>query len=526
MSDGNFDLVIVGAGASGGYTLKHLLQKLMDTDSHVRIAVVEQHHDFYKGVAYGLRSGKDALTITKLADFLPREELSRYLSWCKHSSEVELSLPVNKELQTLQLGKQIDETLIQADLTAFEALCTSRRNYGEYLAESILACCEQAAIGGRVTVETFEGEVVGIQADPQSGFVCDLVLEDGARKVRAKEVVVAIGSGTLRKIPFHKSTLNEAAGGSAPSENNVEYFEPYETNFDEAMQSIFSSCSTGKAQGPSKLLLIGANASALEVVFYCWMKWVRGELDFTIDMVSILGELPEIQLSVSTDSAIESMLLDDNSLTKLTASELHSISETLLKEGKSRKLPLFAYSGAINGQIFRALGLMSHSEAVTFLREYAVSLGRYQRKAESLYRNAADQLIEAGVMRVLAGAVQRVGSTIENSRISVLHTDGERSKTEYDYVVNCMGFEPIDSSINSSLISSLLKEGMVESSNGQAGFMVDNDFKTESGLHIMGPLLSGNFVQDNPVWHMEHVGRIFEFSKHLAAVLAKRLVNR
>jgi uncharacterized NAD(P)/FAD-binding protein YdhS len=525
VSDRNYDLIIVGSGSAGAYTLKHLVQLLNDTDSQVRIGVVDKYNEFYTGVAYGSRSGKDALTITKLKDFLPREELSRYLSWCKESSPAGLNLPVSEDLQKLQIDQQLPNTNVKISLAQFENFCTSRRHFGEYLASTTEECCRSAALTGRITVEKIHGEIVDIQQNSEHGFVCDLVTELSESKIIAKEIVLAIGSGVVRQIPYQNTPGSNTAQGLETCVENVVYYEPYEDDFDEAMRSLFLSCSIRDTGGKNKLLLIGANASALAVVFYCWMKWMIGELDFNIEMVSIAGELPEVQLSVSDDKIIETMLLDDSSLKQLTANQLHALSEQMLKEGKRMRLPLLAYSGTVNKQIFKALSLMSKEESVSFLRKYAVSLGGYQRKAECLYRNAVDQLVAADVLNIRAGVVRRTGSIVESSSISVLFSDEKQSTEEYGSVVNCMGFEPIDVDNGSVLIRNLLKSGMVESHDGQVGFAVDNDFKTVSGIHVLGPLLSGNFVQDKPVWHMEHVGRIYDFSNYLADVLFKRLVK-
>ncbi|MDB4224581.1 FAD/NAD(P)-binding protein, partial [Granulosicoccus sp.] len=512
MSDRNYDLIIVGSGSAGAYTLKHLVQILQNTDSQVRIGVVEKSNEFYTGVAYGSRSGKDALTITKLKDFLPHEELSRYFSWCEEKNPIRPNLPVSEDLQNLQIDQQSTDTNVGNSLTYFEDLCTSRRHFGEYLASTTEESCRSAALSGRITVEKIHGEINDIQQSSEHGFVCNLVTELSENKIHAKEIVLAIGSGVLRQIPYQETTDDNTAQDLQTCVDNAVYYEPYEDNFDEAMRSLFLSCAVNDTSGKNTLLLVGANASALEVVFYCWMKWMVGELDFNIEMVSIAGELPEAQLSASDDKEIETMLLDDSSLKQLTANQLHSLSEEMLKEGKRMKLPLLAYSGTVNKQVFRALSLMSKEESVSFLRKYAVSLGGYQRKAENLYRNAADQLLAAGVLNIRAGRVRRTGSSVDSSSISVLFGDGKRSAKQYGGVVNCMGFEPISTGSGSALIRNLLKRGMVESHEGQSGFAVDNDFKTVSGIHVIGPLLSGNFVHGKPVWHMEHVGRIYEFS--------------
>lgn len=495
----------------------------MSSDLHVRIGVVEKSGEFFTGVAYGKRSGSDALTITTLKDFLPPEELDNYLDWFGKTGIKNNRQPASEKIRALQNDTPTEQL---TERNALESICTSRRHYGQYLAESVEEICQQATRSANLSIEKITGEILDIQRIDDSQFSCDLVDESGKRsQLISKEVVIAIGSGSVREITNRERPADDAQNEPSVGGNEAPalYLKPYEHDFDAALSSVFADSRMQDKQQKGKVLLIGANASALEVAFHFWMKWKSGDLPFTIDLVSTAGVLPEVYVPAQTDTYIESLLLGDDELTSMTAESLHAVSEDLLQKAKSRGLPIASYMHVINDQIFRSIRRMPHDEAVRFLREYAVSLGKYQRKAESLYLKAAGQLVDAGVMAIRTGSVYLHEKSLDNGAVDIASDDGQIQTQAYDYIVNCMGFEPVDTDCRTPLIKNLLKGGMTESAARQCGFAVDEDFRTPTGLHIMGPLLSGNFIQGKPVWHMEHVGRIYEFSKNLADVLYKRI---
>lgn len=525
MSSNSFDLLFVGSGASSSYTLKHFVEVAMSSGLHARIGVVEKSGEFFTGIAYGQRSGSDALTITTLKDFLPPDELKNYLDWSEKTGIKNSLQPASQKIRDFQRDTPSAQSSDEAELH-LESICTSRKHYGNYLANTVSEVCQSAARKGLISVEKITGEVIDIRLNENAKFNCELVSRSGGHsELISKEVVIAIGSGSVREITGRESPTKEAEKKLSVHDNKPPalYLRPYEHDFDAALSTVFADTKLQEKNHNGRVLLIGANASALEVAFHFWMNWKSDGLAFNIDLVSTAGVLPEVYVPAPNDESIESLLLDDKQLESLSAEALHAASEDLLKKGKSKGLPIAAYMHLVNDQIFRSIKLMPRTEAIRFLREFAVPLGKYQRKAESLYLKAANQLIDAEMMVVRSGSVHLHEKTLESGMVDIVSTNGQSHPEQYDYIINCMGFEPVNTESSTPLIRNLLKRGMTESATMQSGFIVDDNFKTPSGLHIMGPLLSGNFIQGKPVWHMEHVGRIYEFSKGLADVLSKRI---
>ncbi len=79
-----YDIAIVGSGISCTYTLINYLSLLEQRSLHrtVRIAVLEKSGEFWAGIPYGRRSGRNALVISPLKEFIPQEpERSQFVSW-------------------------------------------------------------------------------------------------------------------------------------------------------------------------------------------------------------------------------------------------------------------------------------------------------------------------------------------------------------------------------------------------------------------------------------------------------------
>lgn len=73
----NYDLAIVGSGISCAYTSIHYLTLLENRSTAeskefqtVKIAVLDKSEEFWTGIPYGSRSGKQSLIITPLKEFL------------------------------------------------------------------------------------------------------------------------------------------------------------------------------------------------------------------------------------------------------------------------------------------------------------------------------------------------------------------------------------------------------------------------------------------------------------------------
>ncbi|MGL4883277.1 MAG: hypothetical protein ACRC8K_19785, partial [Waterburya sp.] len=84
-----YELAIVGSGISCAYTLIHyitcLKAKLSTIPSEVskaiKVAVIDKSGEFWTGIPYGSRTGKQSLIITALKEFLPQPERDRFINW-------------------------------------------------------------------------------------------------------------------------------------------------------------------------------------------------------------------------------------------------------------------------------------------------------------------------------------------------------------------------------------------------------------------------------------------------------------
>ena len=106
-------------------------------------------------------------------------------------------------------------------------------------------------------------------------------------------------------------------------------------------------------------------------------------------------------------------------------------------------------------------------------------------------------------------------------RVVVDAPAGASEHGELVAIINCSGTERLDSpDLRSALIRSLLERGWVRATGSGFGIRVSDDLETDTaGLYVIGPMLTGNVLRDDPAWNLEHCGRIALLARQLAAHL-------
>ena len=92
-----YDLAIIGAGISSAYTLIDYISLLEQSSSSagkerqhqpVKILVTEKSDEFWTGIPYGSRSGRNALLISPLQEFIPQQqERAHFIDWLNQNRE-------------------------------------------------------------------------------------------------------------------------------------------------------------------------------------------------------------------------------------------------------------------------------------------------------------------------------------------------------------------------------------------------------------------------------------------------------
>ena len=399
-----FDLVIVGSGASASFTLLHYLERLEGLRSRVSIAVIEKSGDFHGGIAYGKRSGEHALTITTLADFLPPEELDAFTRWIDDRDELPSSI------SPAQIAA-IDTN--EPDAVSMQQQCIPRRLFGRYLAKRVEVAIADAERLGDATVNLIQSEVLDIQERAGDGYtlICRQAGEGAAtRTIAASQVVLCLGSPPTSHLGLE--------GGSTVSGTGERIIDDlYEGDYDDRLHEITARLAAATLEDGSRprVLVVGSNASAMELLYSLHERHVNAGLDVQITVVSRMGTLPELSQARQgdqQDALFEEWMKRLKSEPHLSAEYLFESARTMMAEARAEGQPLVAYNGVVNRLLAAALASMSPQETHLFITRYANLLGRYKRLAEKEYVNAAAALQHAGLLDVIKGTVESMQETI------------------------------------------------------------------------------------------------------------------
>lgn len=505
----NSDLLIVGGGVSGLFTMIGLIDQAIASEKKIDITLVDDADEPFLGVAYGTSSGKSTLILTKLKDFFPQEELTKFGRWLYQSdlywqkSSV-YSLPIDRQENANDFIDLIGEH------------CVKRALIGQYFKERAKNAIDKGHSSGLVSVTVIPGSVTSIVHGNSRGTKKVQVLRTTGDSFTymAGEVILCIGRLPSRAIP----QISPGTG------NGTLVQDPYESNIDDIISSVAAEAESSTQSG-YKIAIVGANASALEVLYLISLldKAVKEKL--SIDIISMQGKLPTLNRSEKMQD--EKYLAEVDTIVANVASAANGSAErtyknvlNLLEEFKTSKIPFAIYNSAIDAYVQTSLVSMSDSEKLEYARAYGNLIGRYKRRIESNYNDAVLDLMNSGMSSVTPGRVTGYSYANDEICLEIVSEQDCSSRSGFDAVINCSGAEELSDQISRPLIKELLATQKIKPITGYScGVEVDSSFKTGGDIYVMGPLLAGNVLNGSVVWHMEHCGRIIAYSRDLASIL-------
>ncbi|MGA7938241.1 MAG: FAD/NAD(P)-binding protein, partial [Kovacikia sp.] len=253
-----YDIAIVGSGISCAYTLINYLSLLEQRSLPriVKVAVLEKSGEFWAGIPYGSRSGRNTLVISSLKEFIPQElERSQFVSWLSQNRHWIFDIPEYKYGKLSNKWLEINEVYMAQGL--WDELFIPRFTFGLYLQHRLTQLIESATTKGILQLSLLASEVKDIQ--PVNGlYKVDMAIASGHESLLAKKVILTIGSQSDRVINYFPEVENDIC-----FVNNL-----YEPSQDFNIHRICEFLERPENQAPSQVLILGANASALEVL-YC-----------------------------------------------------------------------------------------------------------------------------------------------------------------------------------------------------------------------------------------------------------------
>ncbi|WP_373541554.1 FAD/NAD(P)-binding protein [Chamaesiphon sp.] len=262
-----YDLAIIGAGSSSAYTLIHYItlleqqcnlkaQLILNSEHRqhqpVRILVTEKSGEFWTGVPYGMRSGRDALLISSLKEFMPQQlEREHFINWLDlHRESIFAPADRHGELARKWLSAN---TSAMSD-GRWDELFLPRSIFGLYLQQRLTALLAAASAKGLIEIDLVSVDVLDVRS------IDGIYRIDGKNADRfwAKKLVLAIGSPP--NVLFEECYSTELESEIC-CVNNM--YEPsLEANIDRICNSLESDRSARR-----QVLIIGSNASTLDALY-------------------------------------------------------------------------------------------------------------------------------------------------------------------------------------------------------------------------------------------------------------------
>ena len=518
----SYDLAIIGSGISCAYTLIHYLSLLAEKSvaaqnnevrKAIKVAVFDKSGEFWQGIPYGSRSGKQSLIITSLREFLPQPERNLFIDWLKTNNQLVLNSlkerSGNLNIQWLEFYRQA----IEQD--RWDELFVPRYLFGWYLKDRVTNLLQSAEARDYLQCELITADVCDLQKQEN---IYQLETKD-ANSFTATKVVIAIGSPP-NKAAFLRQL--EALERSQSSEDLCCITNMYEPSQDKNIERIRQHLANHSSL-TRQILIIGSNASALEAIYSLNNRPETAKLVDRYIVISPSGEFPHRITDLPASNTFIPKNLDLLiQQPDFTAKQIYEAVKEDVKTALADGETINGTYTIISQRVIAALNLLSYEEQRQFVIEYGVKIGKFQRRAGSDYLNVVDKLIFEGKLQFIQGKFAGTIPLSDNQSgfefVTSISREIEVFSSSIQVIINCAGFQNLTQS-SSPLINNLIRRGICIPNDSQGGFKIDENFEASENLYLMGPLIAGNINEKLKVWHAESCGRIFHLSQNLANVL-------
>ncbi|MBX2884181.1 MAG: FAD/NAD(P)-binding protein [Granulosicoccus sp.] len=513
------DVAFVGLGLSNAMTFLNYLHELVDEPPlhTMRLLLIERHPEHFTGVAYGPRSGTNALIINTLEEFIGDEERREFIAWIRKNEE---RLLKDFERAGGELSAQWIKTFRNVDEKTLEtSLCVPRMFFGYWLREQVFSMLTLATELGVVDVQAVTDEVLDMSQTP-IGYSLDV--QGQPWSLLAEKIVLGVGPPACRKLPYRE--------GLQPAESKRIVDNPYEHSICKlTVKMAHELCQKPQGDKPVNVLIVGSNASALESSYLLFDQPGFQERVNKVFVLSPVGKFPNRRLNPVGQPAFEPVHLNQlKEQQGLKAKDIYTALEQDLKIWKQRldceDLPLFSS----NKELMALVNSLDRTEKQKFASIYGVMIGKYQRRAGDEYLDMADSMERLGKLEHVAGRIVEItscdatGSTIRYTPADSV--DPVVFHHPLSAIINCMGPVSLQDR-QSELIENLIHRGICTVNSSGRGFVVGDDYSAAPNLIVTGPLISGNVIRDQPVWHVEHAGRLTGIAKDVASKLHGDIVE-
>jgi uncharacterized NAD(P)/FAD-binding protein YdhS len=510
----NYDLVFVGAGLSCSYTLKHFITLLRQKfqDRTPKLLFLEKDREFWTGIPYGNRSGYQAHIITSLRHFIPADERDEFTEWLKNNinwvfDDFKLH---NENTAAEWLGRH--ENAIRKH--EWDGVYIPRYIFGQFLKDKINNLLDAAVKEGLIEYDMVKASVTSIRKNGPC-YEIDARTDASPVKFVADKVVLSIGSPPIR--PCFQS-LNS---------NDEEDVLAIEDMYDPSLSGNIEAISTfvnerQLASCPQNILIVGSNASALEVLYALINKPDLKESNFKIHVLSASGSFPhaineEGHLSTYRPLNLERL----KNKQSITPAAIYDAIRDDIGNALEKGMKADDTYYPISSILIDLVKSLDGDEKKQFVSHYGFEIGKLQRRAGADYLNIVNNLMEQGRLQMIKGRLKDCVHTDEGIKLRFADDDDALHTywAPFSVLINCTGSDNLKNA-KSPLISNLINTDTCTINTSGKGLVVNHRFEANENLFIMGPLLAGNIIGDKIIWHVESCNRIFSLAQCLAPYLA------
>ncbi|WP_309735053.1 FAD/NAD(P)-binding protein [Chamaesiphon sp. OTE_75_metabat_556] len=513
-----YDLAIIGAGISSAYTLLHYLERLdrqfvSGRTQPIKIVVTEKSGEFWTGIPYGNRSGRTALLISPLKEFIPQQpERTDFINWLNEHRDWLFDRQVYAAQG--QLASQwLDDNAADIDRGDWDDLFIPRHTFGLYLQSRLSTALTTATAKGLIECDLITADVWDIQRDGEL-FLVDLTTDAGGNRFTAKQLVLAIGSPP--NLGFEQSAEAVKSG--------LCYIDDmYEPSLDFNLDRLCRSLTEIADPAARQVMIIGSNASTLDTIYS-----INNSPAVTNSIEKFIILSPSATFPHRINREVPAIDYTPHALVALvqtesfTAKQILAAVEQDVAGAIDQNINISDIYGDITKVVMQGLNLLNIEEQQQFVFRYAVEIGKFQRRAGGEYLDVVNDLVERRKLEFVKGRfVKQLPLPMGGAGCEYLDSE-HRQPHVFDRpigaIINCAGFQDVTQS-SSPLIQNLLQREICQPNQSNRGFAIDQNFKASPNCYVMGPLVAGNIDGTFRVWHAESCQRILGLSKHLAKVL-------
>ncbi len=517
-----YDLAIIGAGISSAYTLIHYLSLVEKQFTHsedrlhstlpkqpIEIVVTEKYGEFWTGIPYGSRSGKTALLISPLIEFIPQPaERAHLIEWLNVNREW---LFDPQEYSRGELSHQwLQANTVDMAQNRWDDLFIPRHVFGLYLQQRVSQAIQLAVSKGWIEIDTMTADVWDVRKE-RDLYRVDLTTTEGDTYFTTEKLVLAIGSPP--NVAFAKPTQDLAA--------DVCYIDNmYEPSLDANIDLL---CKSLANQPDRQVLIVGSNAGTLDTLYSINNSKIATDLIEKFIILSPNAAFPHrISREVPTLNYTPQHLVELLESETFTAKQIFEAVRSDVADATAVNINISDIYSDISKVTMQGLNRLSVEEQAQFVFIYAVEIGKLQRRAGGEYLDVVGNAIERDRLEFIKGKF--VSSTVnESGNLACEYIDGDTCQQQtiaapIGVIINCAGFQDVTRS-SSLLIQNLIKREICIPNQSQRGFAIDKNFEASKNCYVMGPLVAGNMDGSFRVWHAESCQRIIGLSQHLASVL-------